>query len=152
VVNVEGITFGQLLAANWVLLTVVLVGLAVLAVVLVVRRRRRFRRLPATIDGVRITCEGAVVDEDLVIERNWRVTLLLTNVTRRPVRVPVLSSRGEVAAGRKKYAGTVYFEREVSELNPGDAVVVWVLVRLAAGEVPRRVEVEANSMRLVTGL
>lgn len=138
----DGITFGQLLAGNWMLVTIVSTALLVLAVTLFVRRRRRFRRMPTMIDGVRIETQGAVVDEDLVIERNWRITLLMNNVTRKPAPVPVLSSRATVTAGRKQYAGTVYLEREVRELNPGDALVVWVLVRLSGDEEPRYVELE----------
>jgi hypothetical protein len=146
----SGITFGQLLAANWMLLAIVGIGLAVVSVVLVLRHRRRFRRLPATINGVRIECQGAVLDEDLVVERNWRATLLMTNVTRKPVSAPVLGARAVVMSGRKKYAGTVYLEREARELNPGDGLVAWVLVRLDGGGVPRRVEVELNSFMRVS--
>lgn len=138
----DEITFGQLLVANWMLVTIVCAALLVLAVALLVRRRRRFRRMPTTIDGVRIEPQGAVIDEDLVIERNWRITLLMTNVTRRPAPVPALSSRAVVAAGRKQYAGTVYLEREVRELNPDDALVVWVIVTLSGDEQPRIVEME----------
>jgi hypothetical protein len=145
----DGITFGQLLAANWMLLTIVVVGLVLLVVTLVVRRRRRFRRLPMTINGVRIECRGAVLDEDLVVERNWRIILLMTNVTRKPASVPVLGSRAVVKAGRKQYAGTVYLEREARELNPSDAIVAWVLVRLGGGRVPRGVEVELTSLMRV---
>lgn len=141
----DGITFGQLLAANGVLIATIIVGLAVTATTLVVRRHRRFRRAPTRIDGVRIECQGAVLDDDLVIEQNWRITVLMTNVTRKPVPVPVLGSRAIVTAGRKQYSGTVYLEREARELNPGDEIVAWVLVRLAGGESPRRVEVELNS-------
>jgi hypothetical protein len=50
-----------------------------------------------------------------------------------------------VTVGRKQYAGTVYLECEARELNPGDAMVAWVLVRLEGAGVPRRVEVEVNS-------
>jgi hypothetical protein len=146
----SGITFGQLLAANWTLLTIVVVGLVVLILTLLVRRRRNFRRLPATIKGVRIECQGAVLDDDLVIERNWRITLLMTNVTRRPAAVPMLGSRAVVTSGRKQYAGAVYLEREARELNPGDGLVAWVLVRLDSGGVPRRVEVELNSSMRVS--
>ena len=149
-VTMDGITFGQLLAANWMLLTTVGIGLAVVAVALLVRHRRRFRRLPATINGVRIECQGAILDEDLVLERNWRATLLMTNETRKPVSVPVLGSRAVVTAGRKQYAGTVYLEREASELNPGDGLVAWVLLRLDGGGVPRRLEVELNSSMRVS--
>ena len=146
----DEITIGQLLAANWVLLACVLGGALVLVAWLLVRRRRRVRRLPATIGGVRITCEGAVMDADHVLEQDWRVTLLLRNVTRRPAEVPVLSSRGVVKAGRREYAGSVYFEGEVSELNPGESVVVWVVVRVPAGESPRKVVVElAGGPRVV---
>jgi len=149
----DGITFGQFLAANWMLLTIVVVGLVVLILTLVVRRRRNFRRLPATIKGVRIECQGAVLDEDFVIERNWRITLLMTNVTRKPAAVPVLGSRAVVTAGRRLYAGTVYLEREARELNPADAIVAWVLVRLDSGGVPRRVEVEvASSLQVSAAL
>jgi hypothetical protein len=140
--GMDGITFGQLLAGNWMLITIVGTALLVLAVTLLVRRRRRYRRMPTTIDGVRIEPQGAVVDEDLVIERNWRITLLMHNVTRKPAPVPVLSSRAVVAAGRKQHAGTVYLEREVRELNPGDALVVWVVVRLNGDEQPRFVELD----------
>jgi len=141
----DGMALGQLLAANWMLLTIVVVGLVVLILTLLVRRRRSFRRLPATIKGVRIECQGAVVDDDLVIERNWRITLLMTNVTRRPAAVPTLGSRAVVTAGRIHYAGTVYLEREARELNPGDVIVAWILVRLNSEGVPRRFEVEVNS-------
>lgn len=141
----SGITFGQLLAANGTLLAIVGIGLAVVIVAMLVRRRRRFRRLPATIDGIRIECQGAVLDEDLVIERNWRATLLMTNVTRKPVSVPMLGSRAVVTSGRKQFAGAVYLERQAGELNPGDGLVAWVLVRLDSGGVPRRVEVAVNS-------
>lgn len=141
----DEITFGQLLVANRMLVTIVSAALLVLAVTLLVRRRRRFRRMPTTIDGVRIEPQGAVIDEDLVIEKNWRITLLLHNVTRKPATVPALSSRAVVTAGRKHYAATVYLEREVRELNPGDALVVWVLVRLSGDEEPRFVELEHTS-------
>jgi hypothetical protein len=124
------------------LVTVASAALLVLVVTLLVRRGRRFRRMPATIDGVRIDTQGAVVDEDLVIERDWRIALLMNNVTRKPAPVPVLGSRAVVTAGRKQYAGTVYLEREVRELNPGDALVVWVLARLSGDEEPRYVELE----------
>ena len=123
---------------------------AIVIVALLVRRRRRFRRLPATINGIRIECQGAVLDEDLVVERNWRATLLMTNVTRKPVSVPVLGSRAVVTSGRKQYAGAVYLEREAREINPGDGLVAWVLVRLDSGGVPRRVEVELNSSMRVS--
>ena len=79
-----------------------------------------------------------------MIERNWRITLLMTNGTRKPAAVPVLSSRAVVIAGRKQYAGTVYLEREARELNPGDALVVWVLVRLGRDD-PRFVQLEAST-------
>lgn len=146
----DGMTLGQLLAANWMLLAIVVGGLAVVIVALRVRRRRRVRRLPATINGVRIECQGAVLDEDLVVERNWRVTLLMTNGTRKPVSAPALGSRAVVTSGRKQYAATVYLEREASELNPGDGLVAWVLVRLDSGGVPRRVELELNSSMRVS--
>ncbi|SIT83681.1 hypothetical protein [Microbacterium sp. RU33B] len=138
----DEITFGQLLLANGMLVTIVSAALVVLAVALLVRRRRRFRRMPTTIDGVRIEPQGAVVDEDLVIEQNWRITLLMHNVTRKPAAVPALRPRAVVAAGHNQYAATVYLEREVRELNPGDALVVWVLVRLSGDEEPRFVELE----------
>lgn len=138
----DEITFGQLLVANWMLVTIVSAALLVLAVALLVRRHRRFRRMPTTIDGVRIEHQGAVVDEDLVVERNWRITLLMHNVTRNPAPVPALSSRAVVTAERNRYAGTVYLESDVHELNPGDALVVWVLVRLGGDEEPRFVEIE----------
>lgn len=148
----DGITFGQLLVANWMLVAIVTTALLVAAVPFLVRRRRHIRRMPTTIDGVRIEPQGAVVDEDLVIERNWRITLLMRNVSRKPAPVPVLSSRAVVAAGRKQYAGTVYLEREVRELNPGDALVVWVLVRLGGDEEPRFVEMEHTSRRPGAGV
>jgi hypothetical protein len=91
-----------------------------------------------------------VLDEDLVIERNWRITLLMTNVTRKPTTIPVLGSRAVVTAGRKQFAGTVFLEREARELNPGDGLIAWVLVRLDSGGVPRRVEVELNSSMRVS--
>jgi hypothetical protein len=147
-----GITFGQLLVANWMLVAIVTTALLMLAVTLVVRRRQRFRRMPTTIDGVRIETQGAVVDEDLVIERNWRITLLMHNVTSKPAPVPVLSSRAVVTAGRKQYAATVYLERQVRELNPDDALVVWVLVRLSGDEEPRFVELEHTSRRRGAGV
>lgn len=128
----EGITLGQILAANWILFTAVFVVVVAIVVWGVVARRRRFRRLPATLGGVRIECQGAHLDEDLIVEQNWRITFLLTNSTRMPRPVPVLSSRATVKVGREKYAGTLYLEREASEINPGDALVAWVLAQLPA--------------------
>lgn len=137
----EEITIGQILAANWVLFTVVLVVAGGLGVWGVVARRRRFRRLPVTLGGVRIECQGAHLDEDLIVEQNWRITFLLTNSTRKPQPVPVLSSRAVVMLGREEYAGTLYLEREASEINPGDALVAWAITQLPGSPAAVTIEV-----------
>lgn len=138
----EDITFPQLLAANWVLLVVVLVVIGLIVTGVWRARRRRVRRLPITIDGVRIELQGAHLDEDMIVERNWRLTFLLTNSTKRPAMVPVLSSRAVVRSGRKQYAGTLYLERDVGELNPDEAMVAWLLCQLPGGGVPERVAID----------
>lgn len=138
----EDITFPQLLAANWVLLVVVLVVIGLIVIGVWRARRQRVRRLPITINGVRIELQGAHLDEDLVVERNWRLTFLLTNSTRRPAPVPVLSSRAVVHSGRKQYVGTLYLESDAGELNPDEAMVAWVLCQLPGGGVPERVAID----------
>ena len=135
--GMDEITFGQLLAVNWMLVTIVIAALLVLAVTLLVRRRRRFRRMPTTIDGVRIETQGAVVDEDLVIERNWRITLLMNNVTRKPAPVPALSSRAVVTAGRLFFArfAHIFPPRLLLVGLPGLLAVVFLgISRLSPGE------------------
>lgn len=133
------ISFAQLVAANiWLILIVLGAGIA--TGLLVWRaRRRRHRRLPTTIDGVRVEFEDARVDEDLIVEQNWRTTFLLTNTTRKPVDLPALSPRATVRAAGREYAASVYLEREAVELNPDDQIVVWLLARLPAGVTPETV-------------
>lgn len=132
------ITSPQFLAANWVLLLVALVVVGLIVIGVWRARRRRVRRLPITIDGVRIELQGAHLDHDLVVEGNWRLTFLLTNSTKRPAPVPLLSSRAVVHSRRKQYAGTLYLERGAAELNPDEAMVAWVLCQLPGGGVPEQ--------------
>lgn len=126
----EEITIGQILAANWVLITIGVVLGSGLVVWGVAARRRRHRRLPVTLGGVRIECQGAHLDEDLLVEQNWRITFLLMNPTHGPATLPMLSSRAVVSSDRQKFAGALYLERNVSELNPGEALIAWVVAQL----------------------
>ena len=136
------ITIPQLLAANWVLVVILVIAVLVTGVAVWRASRQRLRRLPITIEGVRIELQGLHLDEDLVVECNWRLTFLMTNSTKRPAQVPVLSSRAIVRSGRKQYAGTLYLERAVTELNPDEAMVAWVLCQLPGGAAPERVAVD----------
>lgn len=131
------ISFGPLVAANFWLILVVAVVLAGVTLAIVVRTRRR--RMPAVIDGVRFECRDVRVVDDMVVEQDWRVTFLLTNVTKRPVPMPALGARGIVLAGNASYAGSVLVERSATELNPGDHIVLWLSCRLPAGRLPTRV-------------
>lgn len=93
--------------------------------------------------GVRIEYQGMYLDEDLVVECDWRMTFLLTNMTKRPSAVPVLSTRAIVRAAGREYAGQVYLERAVDELNPGEVLVAWAVCQLPAGRVPKRVTLDS---------
>ncbi|WES63938.1 hypothetical protein P0L94_15900 [Microbacter sp. GSS18] len=132
------ISFGQLVAANFWLVLVVAVVLAAVALAIVVRTRRRRRRMPAVIDGIRFECQDVRVVDDMVVEQDWQVTFLLTNVTKQPAPMPAIGARGVVRAGNASYAGSVVVERSATELNPGDHVVLWLSLRLPAGRVPTR--------------
>lgn len=150
------LTFPQLLAANWPLIAIVLLVVIVTAIAVWASRRRHHRRLPTVIEGVRIELQGVHLDDDLVVECKWRLTFIMTNSTKRPAPVPLLSSRGIVRSGRKQYAGTLYFERDAGELNPDEAMVAWVLCQLPGGGVPERVGIEwvreARGVELVAQL
>ncbi|GAA1979333.1 hypothetical protein GCM10009777_10840 [Microbacterium pumilum] len=80
-----------------------------------------------------------------MVERNWRVTFLLTNATSKPRNVPVLSSRALAKSGGKKFVGTLYLERAQQELNPGEALVAWALFQLPAGAEPEWVSIDVTS-------
>ena len=130
------IGFGQLVASNFWLIVVVTTAVVVTVIAGVVRRRRRVRQMPATVDGVRFECQDVRVVDDMIIEQEWQVTFLLTNVTRRPVLVPALNARGVLRVGRLWNAGAVVVESAAIELNPDDLVVAWLACRLPAGSVP----------------
>ena len=132
------ISFGQLVAANFWLILCVAVAIAGVILAIVVRRRRHRRRMPAVIDGVRFECQDVRVVDDMVIEQDWRVTFLLTNLTKRPVPTPTVGARGIVRAGNAHYAGSVLVEHSVTDLNPGDHLVLWLSCRLPAGRVSMR--------------
>lgn len=148
------ITIPQLIAANWVLILIVLIALVMTSIAIWRARRQRVRRLPIAIGGVRIELQGVHLDDDLVVECNWRLTFLMTNSTKRPASVPPLSSRAIVRSGRKEYAGALYLERDARELNPDQVIVAWVLCQLPGGSTPERVAIEwmrgTRSVRLET--
>lgn len=146
----EEITIGQMLAANWVLIAIVLLMASGVVVWTVAARLRRHRRLPVTLQGVRIECQGAHLDEDLVLEQNWRISFLFTNPTRSPATLPVLSSRAVVSTERQKFAGALYLERNVSELNPGEALIVWVVALVPSEPSDVSIDVLRASGRPVT--
>ncbi|WP_137845827.1 hypothetical protein [Microbacterium sp. 2FI] len=141
---ISEVTLPQLLAANRGLITVVVLALAWVSLAAWRARRRRVRKLPATLGGVRIELAGVHVDEDLIVEQNWRITLLVTNRGRKPAMVPALSSRATVRAGKREFAGRVYLEREATELNPDEVLVAWVSLQVPGGRVPCRVALEVG--------
>ena len=93
-----------------------------------------------TRDGVRIEAHGTHMVDDLILERLWRTTISVTNVSRGPRPVPLFASRATVRAGRKVYLAGVFVERDLCELNPDEVVVVQVDCLLAAGVAPQTLE------------
>lgn len=93
-----------------------------------------------TSHGMRIDAHSIHAVDDLIVECLWRTTMSVTNVSRRPRPVPVFASRATVTAGRKVYLASVFVERDLWELNPDEVAVVQVDCLLAAGAVPRKVE------------
>lgn len=146
------ISFGHLVTANFWLVLVVTAFVAVVATVLIVRHRRRQRWLPTTIDGVRFECEDVRVDDDMVVERAWRATFLLTNVTNHPVPTPAIGARGIVRAGRAEFAGTAYVECLLGEVNPGDELVAWLVWRVPSDLAPSSVTITLLSSSLALTL
>lgn len=134
------VTIGQFVSANVILVVIVLVTAAASAALLWRTRRSRMRRLPVTLGGVRVEYQRLHLDEDLVVECNWRMTFLLANATKMPSLMPVFSERAVIRAARREYIGRVYLERSAVELNPSEAAAVWVVCQLPVGTVPERVE------------
>jgi hypothetical protein len=94
-------------------------------------------RRSASLDGVKIEMHGVHPVEDLVMENLWRVTISLTNRSRRPRPLPTLASRSTIAAGKKRYLASVVLERDITELSPDDVAIAWVEATLPAGATPR---------------
>jgi hypothetical protein len=57
----------------------------------------------ATIEGMRVEATAAVVAEDRVLEVLWEVPVIVSNTSRRPCQVPLISDQAHVWAGRAKY-------------------------------------------------
>jgi hypothetical protein len=99
----------------------------------------RRRPLPARIDGVRIEVLPARCVEDFILEREWRIPLIMRNVTKGPAAVPPLAARSVIRTARKAFAASTSLEVDAVELNPGSELIGWVDVRMPAEEVPRRI-------------
>ena len=103
------------------------VALVVLSVVFWWSLRSLHRAgLPSTIDGMRVEATAAVVAEDRVLEVLWEVPVIVSNTSRRPRQVPLISDQAHVWAGRAKYLCGVSSETDwqaddgrVLVLNPG---------------------------------
>ena len=132
------------------------VALVVLSVVFWWSLRSLHRAgLPSTIDGMRVEATAAVVAEDRVLEVLWEVPVIVSNTSRRPRQVPLISDQAHVWAGRAKYLCGVSSETDwqaddgrVLVLNPGATVTASVWAQLPAGEVPRRLELHQMRPRV----
>lgn len=137
------------------IVTTAVLVLAILALVVLVfwvRRRRHRRRLPSKIAGIRIEVLPVRCTDDLIVERMWRIPLVMTNATNHPASVPPLAARREIRTRRKTFVASTSVESDVSELNPGSELIGWVEVLLPAAELPRRVTIPVLGERDGPGL
>ena len=96
-----------------------------------------------------------MVADDRVLEVLWEVPVIVSNTSRRPRQVPLISDQAHVWAGRAKYLCGVSSETDwqaddgrVLVLNPGATVTASVWAQLPAGEVPRRLELHQMRPRV----
>lgn len=75
--------------------------------------------------------------KDIVVERFWRVPLLLSNQGRRPL-VPPLAARSEIRTEKRTFVANTSLGSNLVELNPGSELIGWVDCVLPADEVPHR--------------
>lgn len=92
-------------------------------------------------NGIKIEAHGMHLIDDLVIECVWRITISLTNYSRRPRRLPTLAARATVSARRKVYLAQVFLERHVYELSPNELALIEVDFVLPAGLTPQRMTI-----------
>lgn len=98
-------------------------------------------RTRVTLHRVQIEVHAATPAEDLVIETMWRVSVSMTNRSRRPRRLPLLASRATGVAGRKTYLAAVFRECAADELSPDQVVLAWAEFMLPAGVAPRLIAI-----------
>lgn len=131
--------------------------LVVLVLTLVVVRRRKRPMLPSVLHGVRVDATVPVTVGSDPFEVVWSIPLILTNVSRRPARIPPLSGAAIVRAGRATYRADVLYDESSRpwvnedgsplELNPSSTSIGEVSVTLPAGEIPTAFTLSINDGR-----
>lgn len=104
-------------------------------------RSMNSRRLPASLQGVRIEVMPPVRMEDRVVDADWEIPLVATNVTRRPRALPLLGASAQIKTERALYNALVETELDWAglELNPEDTAIGSVRLTLPGGQAPRRI-------------
>lgn len=97
--------------------------------------KRRARRV-YVVDHVKLEMHPPCVVEDHVVEQVWRAAISMTNTSRRPRSLPVLTERATVRASRRVFLANVYLETDVDEVNPDDIALAWVEFVLPGGLAP----------------
>lgn len=130
--------------SNWLLSIGELISVTVFGGILVASsfcvvasRRTSLKR-----NGIKFEVHGANQIDDLIIESVWRITVSMTNRSRRPRRVALLASRATVSAGRNVFLARVFIERNCYELSPTEVMIADIDCVLPAGLSPRRIALE----------
>ena len=107
-------------------------------------RSMNSRRLPASLQGVRIEVMPPVRVEDRVVDADWEIPLVATNRTRRPRAWPLLGASAQVKTERARYNAVVETELDWNglELNPEGTALGSVRLTRPGGQVPRSVSLQ----------
>lgn len=117
---------------------VAIVALGMVALASLAHLQRRRRRMPTRIGAIRVEAFAVQCVEDVVVERVWRIPLLLSNQGRRPALVPPLAARSEIRTERRTFVASTSLDCNLAELNPGSELIGWVDCVLPADKVPQR--------------
>jgi len=130
-------------STGWIVALIALVGL-IGVFVMSVRGLNR-RRLPTSLEGVRLEVMAPVLVDDRVVDVDWEIPFVASNPTRRPRCVPILSEAAQVKTERALYRAVVEVEETWEwdgrrlELNPEGTTVGRIRLTLPGGQIPRRV-------------
>lgn len=90
---------------------------------------------------MRIEVMPPVRMEDRVVDADWEIPLVATNVTRRPRALPLLGASAQIKTERALYNALVETELDWAglELNPEDTAIGSVRLTIPGGQAPRRI-------------